>query len=125
MATCKNCLHSRVCFDSEGTTRYYGTEIAANNVEDLCPCFADRSRYVVREKGEWKPCFVYTGRRFDSCTQGVEGWECSNCGYTTLEKFDFCTCGADMRIELALPESKTMEFKRWTYKDGEDNGEMH
>ena len=52
---------------------------------------------VVREKGEWKPRFIYTGRRFDSCTQGVEGWECSNCGYTTLEKFDFCTCGADMR----------------------------
>ena len=52
---------------------------------------------VVREKGEWKPRFIYTGRRFDNCTQGVEGWECSNCGYTTLEKFDFCTCGADMR----------------------------
>lgn len=54
---------------------------------------------VVREKGEWKPCFIYTGRRFDSCTQGVEGWECSNCGYTTLQKFDFCICGADMRKE--------------------------
>ena len=52
---------------------------------------------VVRKKGEWKPRFIYTGKRFDSCTQGVEGWECSNCGYTTLEKFDFCTCGADMR----------------------------
>lgn len=80
--TCKNCIHSRVCFDSEGTTRYYGTDCAAANVEDLCPCFADRSRYVVREKGEW----LLDGR-------------CSICLKNPLTTHvSFCpACGSDMR----------------------------
>ena len=88
MANCKNCLHSRVCFDSEGTTRYYGTEIAANNVEDLCSCFDDRSRYVVREKGEWKKV-------------GKHDWRCTACGIGVPYEdtgHHFCpNCGADMR----------------------------
>ena len=106
MATCKNCLHSRVCFDSEGTTRYYGTEIAANNVEDLCPCFADRSRYVVREKGEWE---FRQNKRYTWCTDLV----CTACKATIDSHVDnsleyrqtaikkellYCpNCGADMR----------------------------
>ena len=36
MATCKNCLHACVCFDGDDTTKYYGKEIAAGNVEQLC-----------------------------------------------------------------------------------------
>ena len=97
--TCKNCLHSRVCFDSEGTTRYYGTEIAADNVEDLCPCFADRSRYVVREKGEWQ----YTD---DIDEDGNIQAYCSACGAgdkhatSMVGKVPYCwNCGADMRKE--------------------------
>ena len=52
---------------------------------------------VLREKGEWKHCFIYTGNGLDNYMQRMDGWECSECGYATLEKFDFCTCGADMR----------------------------
>ena len=97
MATCKNCLHSRVCFDSEGTTRYYGTEIAANNVEDLCPCFADRSRYVVREKGEWDTVFYERNTTISTVTH-----ICPKCKYIyrdiRVKGHDFCpNCGADMR----------------------------
>lgn len=91
--TCRKCLHAPVCFDSEGTTRYYGPEIAANNVEELCIHFVDRSRYVVREKGEWRletdeeepnPLFKL----------GV----CRVCNQTSSETRNFCpNCGADMR----------------------------
>lgn len=92
MATCRKCLHAPVCFDSEGNTKYYGPDIAANNVEDLCETFLDRSSLVIPEgKTIEFPRWLYTPKP-----------------------------PADMRIELALPESKTMEFKRWTYKDGED-----
>ena len=91
MTKCKDCLHVELCARDEQLPDFTPEQ------EALCQCFVDRHRYVVRKKGEWKPCFIYTSSSLDSCTQGVEGWECSNCGYTTLEKFDFCTCGADMR----------------------------
>ena len=88
--TCKDCLHSRVCFDCNGETRYYGPDVAANNVEILCPCFADRSRYVVREKGEWE-----VGDYYDC------GDVCSCCGWDSALvpcEYNFCpNCGADMR----------------------------
>ena len=100
MMTCRKCLHAPVCFDREGCTKYYGPEIAANNVEKLCIHFVDRSRYVVREKGEWvagercnhKPCRI----------KNPEKWviyKCSVCGYSNGRKRnDFCpNCGADMR----------------------------
>ena len=93
MATCKKCLHSRVCFDSDGTTRYYGPDIAANNVEDLCPCFADRSKYVVREKGEWQRVVP---------TKSAAKWSnkvaCPVCHSAGHIRHNFCpNCGADMR----------------------------
>ena len=94
--TCKDCIHSRVCFDSEGTTRYYGTDAAANNVEDLCPCFADRSRYVVREKGEWEPILNSRGEHaeVELC---ASWWRCKKCGHEDFLA-NFCPdCGADMR----------------------------
>lgn len=80
--TCRKCLHAPVCFDSEGCTKYYGPEIAANNVEELCIHFVDRSRYVVREKGEW----LLDGR-------------CSICLKNPLTTHvSFCpACGSDMR----------------------------
>ena len=98
--TCKNCLHSRVCFDSEGTTRYYGTDCAAANVEDLCPCFADRSKYVVREKGEW----IGEGDGYADGEIVYDVWYCSECNHCIDDGTDdpsllpnFCpNCGADM-----------------------------
>lgn len=103
--TCRRCLHAPVCFDSEGCTKYYGPEIAANNVEELCIHFVDRSRYVVRKKGEWIDIY---GGKYDN-----PRYSCSHCGEKALYKFevdvlghektvqaltDSCpTCGADMR----------------------------
>lgn len=49
------------------------------------------------EKGEWKPVFVYTSNSIDNPLTGEERWECSVCGWTTKERYDWCTCGADMR----------------------------
>lgn len=36
MATCRDCFHSYICFNSNGETRYYGPDLAVNNVEQLC-----------------------------------------------------------------------------------------
>lgn len=87
MATCKDCLHSFVCWKS--------MQVEKDNLP--CSDFADRSLYMVREKGEW----VY------------DHWcefKCSKCG--ALSKTEprgeenFCpNCGSDMRA-----------------KDGEDDG---
>lgn len=49
------------------------------------------------DKGEWLPRFIYTSNGIDQPMSGKEGWECSVCGWTTDEKYDWCTCGADMR----------------------------
>ena len=52
-------------------------------------------------KGEWQPTTVYTSNNLDNCTQGVDGWECSECGYSTLERTSWCAdCGADMRESI-------------------------
>lgn len=42
MATCEDCLHIEVC-------AYIKHDLP------ICSDFADRSKYVVREKGEWIP----------------------------------------------------------------------
>ena len=39
MANCRNCIHWDKCSYATGITRYYGKEIAANNVEKLCEWF--------------------------------------------------------------------------------------
>lgn len=36
MATCKDCFHSYICFNSEGEAKYYGKDLVCNNVEQLC-----------------------------------------------------------------------------------------
>lgn len=79
MATCKDCLHHGVC-DRCGIT-------VAFSVENDCSSFKDRSKYVVRENGEWK-------------RRGRNLGECSNCGEVVAVRYNFCpNCGADMRIE--------------------------
>ena len=80
MMTCKDCLHVEVC-------AYIKPDLP------ICSDFADRTRYVMREKGEW------------------EGTNCSRCGGSYMDyadadsypaigepKPDFCpNCGSDMR----------------------------
>ena len=71
MLTCVDCLHIEVC-------AYIKHDLP------ICSDFADRSKYVVREKGEW----LLDGR-------------CSNCLKNPLTTHkNFCpNCGADMRTE--------------------------
>ena len=102
MMTCRKCLHAPVCFDREGCTKYYGPEIAANNVEKLCIHFVDRSRYVVREKGEWVGW--HGDRRVSDDEYGMpiyrhyHYFSCRKCGRRTAVRENFCpNCGADMR----------------------------
>lgn len=53
--------------------------------------------YSFHEKGEWRPCWVYTSRSIEHPMDGLDGYSCSVCGETTTERTDWCTCGADMR----------------------------
>ena len=87
MAKCKNCIHNEVC-DQSSRMMW-----AAMEGKTECDDFKDRSKYVVREKGEW------------------EGTSCSRCGGSYIDyadadsypaigepKPDFCpNCGSDMR----------------------------
>ena len=53
--------------------------------------------YSFHEKGKWEPIWEYTSRSIDHPMEGREAWSCSECGWTTDERHDWCTCGADMR----------------------------
>lgn len=44
--TCKNCYHYEVCSKKDGTTDYYGKEIACSNVDELCEYFKNKSLIV-------------------------------------------------------------------------------
>ncbi len=53
--------------------------------------------YSFHTKGQWKPEFVYTSHSIDHPMRGEERWVCSECGWDTDERHDWCVCGADMR----------------------------
>lgn len=53
--------------------------------------------YSFHSTGKWVPQFIYTGNRVDNYLQGHDGWACSECGWVTDDRHDWCTCGADMR----------------------------
>lgn len=59
--TCKKCYHCDVCSEKDGTTNFYGKELACNDVEKRCQYFKDKSRIVEL------PCkvgrFVYADTR--------------------------------------------------------------
>ena len=55
------------------------------------------SAYSFHPRGQWKPEFVYTSSKIDQPLCGEEKWVCSECGWDTDEKHDWCVCGADMR----------------------------
>lgn len=100
MAKCKDCLHMELCARDERLPDFTPEQ------EALCQFFVDRSRYVVREKGEWE---FSEYERMRWCTKAV----CSRCKSVIannvhlsetwgLEEFvkrhNFCpNCGADMR----------------------------
>lgn len=71
-------------------------------LEDTQTCEAIRimqlpEGYCFRPKARWEPVFVYTSRSIDHPMEGYNGWVCSECGWTTDERHDYCVCGADMR----------------------------
>lgn len=85
--TCKNCLHFNMCYVLADNP----AEAEVEGAETDCSYFKDRSKYVVREKGEW------ILNRNGSAT-------CKKCLHTTLDAWgvdkwlNFCpNCGADMR----------------------------
>ena len=39
MATCRKCIHWDKCSKADGTTRFYGKEVACNDAEKLCEWF--------------------------------------------------------------------------------------
>ena len=53
--------------------------------------------YSFHEKGKWNPVWEYTSKSIDHPMEGREAWSCSECGWTTDDRHDWCTCGADMR----------------------------
>lgn len=44
--TCKDCYHYDVCSKKDGTTDYYGKEIACDDVDEMCKNFKDKSLIV-------------------------------------------------------------------------------
>jgi hypothetical protein len=53
--------------------------------------------YSFHEKGKWVPVWEYTSRSIDHPMEGHDAWSCSECGWVTDERHDWCICGADMR----------------------------
>ena len=84
MTTCKDCLHFEVC-------AYIKPDLP------ICSDFADRSKYVVRKKGEWKLV------EFQSSPLSIDqALVCSCCGFAHQYDawFNRCpNCGAYMRTE--------------------------
>lgn len=89
MAKCKDCLHYCACMMMYEKT--WGERPKLGDGDGQCDTFADRSRYVVREKSEWILNHDGSGT-------------CKKCRRTTIAVWDFdnwlnfCPhCGADMR----------------------------
>ena len=93
--TCKDCLHYPAC--AAMFKRAWGELPETGEGAERCETFADRSYYVVRERGEWG----YTGVEDEDWGATWHKWTCSNCGYSTGQNpfgENFCpNCGADMR----------------------------
>lgn len=96
MAKCKDCLHVELCARDERLTEFSPEQ------EALCQMFIDRNRYVVREKGEWKPV-KYNAHCSCGKSYGTYHYECQVChrvSYAQPYGLNFCpNCGADMRKE--------------------------
>ena len=65
--------------------------------------------YSFHEKGKWNPVWEYTSKSIDHPMEGLEAWSCSECGWTTDERHNWCVCGADMRTSGKLNK----ELQKW------------
>lgn len=72
-------------------------------LEDTMTCEAVKimqlpDNFSFHKKGKWVPVDIYTCSDIDRCTETTHGYECSECGCSSLEKTSWCPdCGADMR----------------------------
>ena len=83
--TCKNCVRFDSCAKDD-VTRYYGKEIAAGNVEDLC------TRFSANKEATWR---LETD---EECPDPMfKLVECSNCKKLANSTYNFCpNCGSRM-----------------------------
>lgn len=58
--------------------------------------------YSFHRRGKWNPVWEYTSTSIEHPMEGREAWSCSECGWTTDKRYDWCTCGADMRESKKL-----------------------
>lgn len=68
--------------------------------------------YSFHKRGKWNPVWEYTSTSIEHPMEGREAWSCSECGWTTDERYDWCTCGADMRESLKVSK----EFEEFVNK---------
>ena len=85
--TCKSCLYFNMCYVLAGNTE----EAEVEGAETDCSNFADRFKYVAREKGEWILHMDGSSTCKKCRTNTKYSWDFDN-------SFNFCPhCGADMR----------------------------
>ena len=111
MATCKDCIHIKVCI--ERVTELYGKKVQYNSPivigdSDLCPYFMDKSQFVKQKTTLWckhtpdrdvmqkfQELGIGKGMSEDSifCT-------CANCGVWGSPIYKYCpNCGAKAKKE--------------------------
>lgn len=87
MVTCKDCIHNEVC--DQSSRMMWATMEGKTECDD----FKDRSKYVVREKGEWE---LYPSSEYRRCRVCKMEYEKAR----FKVRANFCpNCGADMRSE--------------------------
>lgn len=87
--TCYNCIHFDNCLDN-GKTRYYGTNIACNDVEERCKFFKNKSNFI--EIIKCRDCESFISRDGDSwCEEHSDGW---GDHIVYVDEDDFCSFGA-------------------------------
>ena len=86
MATCKDCIHERVCekLCPKGLLPYHSSDYPA---ETFCLEFKDKSQYAEVKHGEWNTTDTPLGR---CCI-------CSVCRSCPTMEYNYCPyCGAKM-----------------------------
>ena len=72
----------------------HSSSISKAFVRDVIEEAIEESR---KEKGYWEPVLIHTYNGIDNLLEARESFACSRCGFTVHMKYDWCTCGADMR----------------------------
>lgn len=91
MATCKNCLHEKVCV--------WNAELEEACNED-CSDFKNKADYAEVKHGEWIYCESLLGterlKEYGFENIKCKWFKCSLCGRKEFELEPYCNCGAKM-----------------------------